>query len=361
MTNPRIQGKPVATAEELAAAIGATDFSNCSATVIGYGNMGKEYVRALRALGVGGIRVCSRSPGALEELNGLTGVEAVSGGFDLLESHPGPGELGIVATPVESLVPASVKLAYLGFRKLLIEKPVSLWSREIEFLDEKLNGLQVEGMCAFNRTAYPSFQEIKSRCRQEGGITSCTYTLTEMIRDDWTERFSAQELSRWGIANSMHVMSLAHGLIGSPATWSAHRSGKIDWHPSGAVFVGSGISDAGTPFSYHADWGSTGRWSVEVHTAASSYRLCPLEQVLRRTSSASDWEEVPVAAFAPQIKAGFAEQVAAMLDDDIRRRLPLVSLSETAALTRFAEDVFGYDSDSHSKLKKEPETSEAVS
>jgi predicted dehydrogenase len=361
MTDPRIQVEPVVTAEELAAAIGATDFSNYSTTVIGYGNMGKEYVKALRALGVGGIRVCSRSPAALEELNGATGVESISGGFDLLEAHAEPRELGIVATPVESLVPASVKLASLGFRKLLIEKPISLWSREIRFLDEKLNGLQVEGICAFNRIAYPSFQEIKSRCRQEGGITSCTYTLTEMIRDDWTERFSSQELGRWGIANSMHVMSLAHGLIGLPVTWSAHRSGKLDWHPSGSVFVGSGISNGGTPFSYHADWGSTGRWSVEANTAASSYRLCPLEQVLRRTSPVSDWEEVPVTAFAPQIKAGFAEQVAAMLDDDIRRRLPLVSLSDTAALTWFAEDVFGYDSNSHSKLKKEPETTEAVS
>ena len=33
-----------------------TDFSICGATVVGYGNTGKQYVKALRALGVQHIR-----------------------------------------------------------------------------------------------------------------------------------------------------------------------------------------------------------------------------------------------------------------------------------------------------------------
>jgi hypothetical protein len=163
-----------------------------------------------------------------------------------------------------------------------------------------------------------------------------------MIKPDWPQRFPLEELARWGIANSLHVIGMAHGLIGMPKEWSGYRRGSLPWHATGALFVGAGISDLDIPFSYHADWSSTGRWSVEVHTSLSSYRLCPLEKLLRRTSQLSDWEDIPVVAFAQDVKAGIVEEVAAMLSGDIRRLVPLLSVSETAALTRYGEDVFGY-------------------
>jgi predicted dehydrogenase len=305
--------------------------------------MGKQYVKALRALGVQHIRVCSRSGGPLEELRSMTGVEAVAGGFERLECRPKGDELGIIATPTLSLVAAAERLASLGFCRLLIEKPVSLWSREIEQLAGMLERKGVEAACAYNRVAYPSFHEVRARAMREGGITSCTYTFTEMIKSDWPDRFPAEELARWGIANSLHPISMAHGLIGYVATWSGHRSGALPWHPTGSVFVGSGISDLGIPFTYHADWGSTGRWSVEVHTRVASYRLCPLEKVFGKTSATGDWEEIPIVTLAPEVKVGFVEQVAAMLSETIRQMVCLVSLRTAAALTRYGEKVFAYE------------------
>ena len=105
------------------------------------------------------------------------------------------------------------------------------------------------------------------------------------------------------------------------------------------------MSDHGIPFSYHADWGSTGRWSVEIHTEVASYRLCPLERLARRLSAKADWVDVPLTTFAPEVKAGFAEQLAAMFDRDIRQMVPLASLRDTTALTRYAEGLFGYPED----------------
>lgn len=327
---------------DLAALIAAADFSGCAATVIGFGNMGRQYVNALRALGLRRIRVCSRSADSLEAVRGLEGFEVAAGGVERLEWRPQSDEVGIIATPTALLVPAAERLASLGFRKLLIEKPVSLWAGEIEQLADRLERDGVEAVCAYNRVAYPSLLNIKAAAAREGGITSCAYTLTEMIKPDWPQRFPAEELARWGIANSLHVMSMAHGLIGWPLRWSAHRSGALPWHPAGAVFVGSGVSERDIPFAYHADWGSTGRWSVEVHTPVSSYRLCPLEKVFQRVSPTAEWVEVPVTAFAPQLKVGIVEQVAAMLREGIRGMLPLVSLREAASLTRYGEAVFGY-------------------
>lgn len=237
-------------AAELAETISGTDFSGCAATVVGFGNMGRQYVKALRALGVEHVRVCSRSAGPLQELHEADGVETVSGGFEGLNARPGADELGIVATPVSLLVPASERLADLGFRRLLIEKPVSLWSQEIEQLAERFGARGVTAACAYNRVAYPGVCEALARARQEGGITSCTYTFTELMSPDWPERFPPQELARWGIANSLHVMSMAHRLIGLPARWSAFQAGagRWPWHPSGAVFTGGACLCSIFPF-----------------------------------------------------------------------------------------------------------------
>lgn len=341
--SPLQTGHRVASSAELAAAIRVVDWSQAAATVVGFGNMGRQYVKALQTLGVSRIRICSRSAGPLEELRGLAQIEPVAGGIERFSCIPHPDELGIVAVPIPSAVAAAKRLASLGFRRLLIEKPVSLESDEIERLAEALSQADVEVRCAYNRVAYPSFHEVRARAAQEGGITSCTYTFTEWIQPDWPQRMPTEELKRWGIANSLHVMSMAHGLIGAPAVRTTHRSGHLAWHPTGSVFVGSGRSDRGIPFAYHADWGSTGRWSVEVHTPASAYRLCPLEQVMRRASARSEWESIPVEVFAPEAKAGFVEQIAAMLHPAVRPLVPLVSLPEAASLVRYGNDVFGYE------------------
>lgn len=41
---------------------------------------------------------------------------------------------------------------------------------------------------------------------------------------------------------------------------------------------------------------------------------------------------------------GLVEQVAAMLSPDIRQRIRLISLRDAVALTRYGEQVFGYES-----------------
>ena len=302
VTQARPKTYPAASSTDLAAAIAQEDFSARSATIVGYGNMGKQYVSALRRLGVGHIRVCSRSPEPLGELAHITGVSTVSGGYQDLHVTALPGEIGIVATPTADLASAAEHLAACGFRKILVEKPVSLLAAEIERLADSLQQQSVDAVCAYNRVAYPSFHEIRARTEQEEGITSCTYTFTEFVDRIGPGHYTDSELTRWGFANSLHVISMAHGLIGLPTSWSGHRAGALAWHPSGSVFVGSGISDRDIPFAYQADWGSKARWSVEVHTQVASYRLCPLEKTFKKASATGDWEEVSLATFAPELK-----------------------------------------------------------
>ena len=334
----------VFSSDDLCNAIRTTDFSNTAVTIVGYGFMGKRYLEALTSLGVGDIHVCSRSNQPLEALKGLEGISTTTGGFQKLARPASANDLGIVATPTADLLAAAAHLANLGFRKILVEKPVSLWSHEIMTLATLFERLDIHGVTAYNRLAYPSYLEARARTLWDGGITSCIYTFTEMIQDDWPVRYTSNELTRWGVANSLHPISMAHGLIGFPKTWNAQRFGAISWHPSGSVFVGAGVSELSVPFTYQADWTSKGRWSVEVNTQVASYRLCPLEKLFTKTAALGNWEEVPITTFDHRVKTGIAEQVSAMISDDIRPMVPLLSIKQAAHITSYAENVFGYQS-----------------
>ncbi len=326
----------------LAKAIGAADFSDRAALIVGCGVMGKHYFRALEALNVGRVGVCSRSAASLEELAERAGVTCTSGGYQNLEGPTLPDQLVIVATPIADLVPAALHLADLGYRRILIEKPVSLHSKAIASLADSLERQGVEAVCAYNRLAYPSLIEVRHRCFQDGGITSVSYDFTEWAQPGVQERHPAKVLERWGLANSLHVIGMAHRLIGMPTDWSGHRSGILPWHTSGSAFVGAGISECQVPFSYTADWNSKGRWSVDINTRRAAYRLCPLEDLYVKSEALGGWEKLPIESFAPGVKAGVAEQLAAMLNREVNQMVPLISLREAARLAEFGEEIFGY-------------------
>ena len=112
---------PIVPSAELATAITSSDFCDSTATVIGYGNMGRQFVKALRALGVRHVRVCSRSEGPLQELQSVPEVDTIAGGFEELQWRPEENELAIVTTPTALLINAAEQLVSLGFHRLLIE------------------------------------------------------------------------------------------------------------------------------------------------------------------------------------------------------------------------------------------------
>ena len=336
-------GEEILTSAELAGLIRRTNFSHCSAVIVGYGFMGKHYFRALRSLGVGNISVCSRSDLSLEEARGLPGISFSAGGVENAPIATSNNELAIIATPSTTLVEVAQRLIKLGYKKLLIEKPVAYASSVIEGLAEMTEAQEVEAFVAFNRIAYPSLVEARSRVRHDGGITSCSYTITELVSDDWPQLYPAAELARWGISNTLHVVSMAHGLIGWPYKWNSVFAGSMDWHKTGSVFVGSGISEGNIPFSYHGDWKSKSRWSIELHTTGTSFRFCPLETLCIKHEALTDWENLHVEAFDETLKAGVAEQVAAVLDPSVGRSLPLISLRDAASLAEYGENIFGYE------------------
>jgi hypothetical protein len=135
---------------------------------------------------------------------------------------------------------------------------------------------------------------------------------------------------------------MAHELIGTPKSISTYRSGSLPWHPTGKKFVGAGITKKDIPFSYHADWGSAGRWGIEIMTPQNAYRLIPLEKLFRCPKGSVIWEEVEITQAYAHIKEGIAEQIAVMFQEELEMDIPLMKLNDATYFLKLAEDIFGY-------------------
>jgi predicted dehydrogenase len=313
-------------------------FEDKSVLIIGAGWMARQYALALSRMKIKNVTIISKSKDKVSQLCSEFGFHPFVEGYEKHIPEMKKMDLTIVATPVHHLLPATMLAAKYGQQNILIEKPGSLYYQELISAARDLKKCRIR--VAYNRLFYPNYHKLKQLVKNEGGITSCKFTFTEWVHTIDFSKENRDVYSRWGIANSLHVIAMAFGLVGMPKKISALQHGGFDWHPSGSVFVGSGVTESGVPFSYHADWSSAGRWSIEVMTKENAYRLMPLEDLYACKKGSNNWEKVPFDVAFSDVKHGVAEEVAAMLDDN--SDLELVSLERAAAFNKVAEEIFGY-------------------
>ena len=323
---------------DLLANISSLKFKDKSVVIIGAGWMARQYAAALSRMKIKNVTIISKSKDSLTELCREFGFQLLVGGYEKHIPRMRHMDLVIVATPIHQLLPAAVLAVRHGQQNILIEKPGSLYHEELISKAKNLKKAKVR--VAYNRLLYPNFHKLKQLVEGDGGITSCKFTFTEWIHTIDFAKESRDVYSRWGIANSLHVIATAFDLIGMPKEISAYQRGSLDWHPSGSVFVGSGMTETDIPFSYHADWNSAGRWGIEVMTKWDSYLLMPLEDLHVCKKGSNNWDKVPFDVSFPDVKHGVAEELAVMLDDSLA--LDLVSLEKAAAFNKVAEKIFGY-------------------
>lgn len=323
--------------------INQLEFEDRSIAVIGAGYIAEQYCHALFRMKIKDTTVISRSEQKARQLCSKFDFKPLGGGFEKHLPSLKTMDLVIIATPISSLIPAAAMAIQHGQTNILIEKPVSLYRKEMLSLGERVTTQRVR--VAYNRLVYPNLHMLKERV-QEDGISSCWYTFTEWPHTYNFDKLEPDVLSRMGIANSLHVISMAHELIGMPSQISTYRSGSLSWHQSGSTFVGSGITEKGVPFSYHADWESAGRWGIELMTKKNAYRLIPLEDLYICKKGSTNWEKVSFKVAFPDVKQGIAEEIAVMLDRSMEQELDLPSLEKAVTYNQLAEKIFGYDSDS---------------
>jgi predicted dehydrogenase len=304
--------------------------------LVGVGFMGKAYAPVLGALGAS-VQAVGRSEAGAVAFEAETGVTCVAGGLKawraLARTVP---RQALVCVSVEE-TPVVVKaLAAMGVERMLIEKPGASSAAELQALCDEPALAKAEIFVAYNRRYYASVAEARRRIQAEGGVDSFHFEFTERERDANPAKFGETVRRNWALANSSHVIDLAFHLGGEPCRLNSEVAGSLDWHPGGARFVGSGVSNQDALFTYTANWTSGGRWAVELMTRESRLILRPLEQLFVQQRGSFEVKKIEVDDELDKLyKPGLYRQLEAFLHggDGLAHLLNLRQQSQHA--TRF--------------------------
>lgn len=313
------------------------NFEDSSIILIGTGPMAREYAIAFKQMNIHDVTVISKTEQETTDFSSTFNFKILHGGYENHLSALKQSDLVVIVTPIPQLLDAARIAINSGQKNILIEKPGSLYTKDLLSFSKQITDQRVR--IGYNRLLYPSFHKLKSIIKNEE-ISSCHFDFTDWVHTIDFTRYPSDVYSRWGISNSLHVISMVMELIGMPKVLSPYHLGSLNWHPSGSIFVGSGISDRNIPFSYNADWESAGRWGIEIKTKENAYRLIPLEGLFVCHKKSVEWKEIPLEISYPNIKPGIAEEIAAMLT--FENDLGLVTLEKAIEYNRLAEKIFDY-------------------
>lgn len=294
--------------------------------LIGAGPMAIDYINVLNSLNTP-YKVIGRGADSANECRTKTCAEVITGGLDGYLS--GCSEIplyAIVAVGIEELANVTKTLLRKGVKKLLIEKPGGINSDEINFVLKETQMQKAEVYIAYNRRFYSSVKKAQEIIGADGGVTSFNFEFTEWSHQIVNIEKEPGIKENWLLANSSHVIDLAFFLGGKPKTMTCYKAGGLNWHPSGSIYAGAGISENGALFSYQANWEAPGRWGIEILTRKHRLIFRPIEKLQVQNTGSVAIQEVPIDDdIDRKFKPGLYAQVKAFMDNDALR---LVTISE---------------------------------
>lgn len=311
--------------------------------LIGAGAMAVDYVKVLDAMG-SAITIIGRREASALRMQEKFGLPVFAGGLEsFLATKPVLPDAAIVAVGVEGLASVATQLLDAGVKRVLLEKPGALHYLELLALHEKAESLKAEIVIGYNRRMYAAVLAAQKMIEEDGGVQSMYFEFTEWghVIEGLSKAPGVKEA--WLLGNSTHVIDLAFYLGGNPVELNTLNSGSLSWHPSSAVFAGSGRTDRGVLFSYQANWDAPGRWGVEVLTRQRRFIFRPMEtlQIMKRGSVAIETVAIDnddEKAFKP----GLYRQVEKFLAKDAD--IGLCSLEEQLGRWPIYEKIAGYNS-----------------
>jgi predicted dehydrogenase len=302
--------------------------SNSNIWIIGTGLMGIEYAKVLKDLGKS-YEAIGRSQKSADNFEKMNCGKVFTGGLDkFLEGKPELPEFCIVAVGVEMLAKSAIELLKYGVSNILLEKPGVGNPNEIKELLLLAEKKKANVLLAYNRRFYASVMAVEKLIEEDGGLLSFHFEFTEWSHTIKDLVKHKDEHNFWFLGNSTHVIDAAFYLGGYPSSISAYFTGSLDWHPNSSIFVGSGKSEKGALFSYHANWEGPGRWTIEFITRKNRFFLKPIETLQRQKLGTINIEQIEIEdALDKHFKPGLYLQTKAFLENDYTRFCTLKSQS----------------------------------
>jgi len=306
--------------------------------IVGAGNMGQEYVKVLKSLPVD-FSVIGRGYKSANDLKEKYDISVVCGGVKkaIEETKNNIPTRAIVCSTIDTLAECTIELFNAGIKYILLEKPGGLNLQEISEIKKSAEKNDAEVYIAYNRRFYSSVIEAQKIIEEDGGVTSFQFDFTEWSHYIEPLNISSEIKQSWLLCNSSHVLDLAFFLGGKPKEIKGFSAGALSWHPRASVFCGAGYTTNEIPFSYHANWESAGRWSVEICTSKRKLILRPLEELheILRGSVAIQKRDVDN-SLDVKFKPGLFLQCEAFLNNDFER---FISISDFVEMVKLYEDL----------------------
>lgn len=248
--------------------------------LIGTGPMAIEYYKVLNEFKIKPI-VIGRGEDSANKFKLMTGVEPIVGGFEtyILNNKILDESYIIIATGVETLMNILLKLTGYSNIKILVEKPAAISHQELLENKNQIKLIESITWVAYNRRYLNSVILAKQNIDNDGGLQNVHFDFTE-----WSHKIDQLNKpdgvkQNWLFANSSHVIDLASYFLGRIKEIKTFNSeGQLKWHKY-SQFVGSGISEQGTLFSYNSNWESSSRWGITLYTIKHKFILSPLEDL----------------------------------------------------------------------------------
>lgn len=309
--------------------------------LVGAGPMAAAYAKILGCLKIE-FTVIGRGRASADVFTLETGVEVTLGGLSsYLSSNPPAATKAIVCVNVEHLFANTISLLNYGIKDILVEKPGGIDMQNIQDLSSFAISNNANVRVGYNRRHFASVLKVKELIQRDGGLQSFNFEFTE-----WTHRIDdlakdSQVLNNWFLANSSHLVDLAFHLGGKPSEMKSYVSDDFFWNKSPSLFCGAGKTEGGVMFSYHANWQSAGRWSLELLTGEGKYILCPLEELFFQRRGSLALEKISFdTRLDDKFKPGLYAQLGAFISDSDDT---LLSLQDHVSMLSYYATIAGYD------------------
>jgi predicted dehydrogenase len=308
--------------------------------LVGSGLMAAEYAKVLGKLNLQ-YDVVGRGDVSAQKFENQFNKKVHKGGIqNFFTKDTGHYTHAIVTTGIDHLSNAAMTLLENNVGHILLEKPGGMNTEELKNLQVIADSRKAKIFIAYNRRFYASVLEAQRIIEKDGGVSSFHFEFTEWshVIEPLTTPLAIK--NKWFLANSTHVADLAFFLGGEPKEMTAYLGGKLDWHGH-SKFTGAGISVKGAPFSYHANWASPGRWSVEILTSAHRLYFKPMESLQIQKTGSVKVEPVEIEdGIDKEFKPGIYRQTEAFIKGDERN---FCTLKEQVEKMKWYDLMSGYD------------------
>ena len=226
------------------------------------------------------VKFIGRSEESAKNFKAKTGIMPFLGGLEnFIKTNKKVPSHAIVAVGHPELAKQTLVLVNHGVKSILVEKPGALYLEDLIKIQNKSKMFNSNIFIAYNRRFFQSVKKAKDIILEDGGLLSAHFEFTELshIIEKLIKPEGVKE--SWLIGNSSHVIDLAFYIAGRPKNLNAFVYGSLDWHKSGSIFIGNGLTNNNVPFSYHSNWKAPGRWSLEFMTQNNRLLLRPMEKL----------------------------------------------------------------------------------